>query len=82
MFDKKVFVRINSKLKDSDGNMITYDGKNISLDEAKEYFIKFDDAVFRGSTFYLELINNFFISIPVSEVYNIMLYPEEVLEKQ
>ena len=82
MFDKKVFVRINSKLKDSDGKMITYDSKNITLDEAKEYFVKFDDAVFRGTTFYLELINNIFISIPVSEVYNIMLYPEEVLEKQ
>ena len=79
MFDKKVFVRINSKLKDLEGKMVTYDGKNITVDEAKEYFLKFDDAVFKGTTFYLELINNLFISIPVSEVYNIMLYPEEVI---
>jgi hypothetical protein len=79
VFNKKVFVRINSKLKDSDGKMVTYDGKNITIEEAKEYFVKFDDAVFKGTTFYLELINNLFISIPVSEVYNIMLYPEEVI---
>jgi len=79
MFNKKVFVRINSKLKTSDGNIITYDGKLITTEEAKEYFLKFDDAVFKGTTFYLELINDLFISIPVSEVHNIMLYPEEVI---
>jgi hypothetical protein len=79
VFNKKVFVRINSKLKDFEGKMITYDGKLITTDEAKEYFLKFDDAVFKGTTFYLELINDLFISIPVSEVHNIMLYPEDVI---
>jgi hypothetical protein len=80
MFNKKVFVRINSKLKDPEGKMITYDGKLIATEEAKEYFLKFDDAVFKGTTFYLELINDLFVSIPVSEIYNIMLYPEDVLK--
>jgi hypothetical protein len=82
MFDKKVFVRINSKLKDSSGNMITYDGKLITTEEAKQYFANFDDAVFKGTTFYLELINSLFISIPISEVYNIMLYPEDILSNE
>lgn len=80
MFDKKVFIRINFKEKNLDGTTLAYDGKIITMDEAKEYFLKFDDAVFKGTTFSLELINNLFISIPVSEVSNIMIYPEDVIK--
>jgi hypothetical protein len=82
MFDKKVFVRINSKIKDKEDNSLFYDSKLIGIDEAKECFVRFEDSVYKGTTFYLELINNIFISIPVSEISNLMMYPEEILENE
>jgi hypothetical protein len=82
MFDKKVFVRISSKLKDKEDNFLFYDSKLISIDDAKECFLRFEDSVYKGTTFYLELINNISICIPVSEVFNLMIYPEEILENE
>ena len=82
MFDKKVFIRINSKLKDKEDNFLSFDSKLISLDSAKEHFIRFEDSVYKGTTFYLELVNNILICIPVSEVSNVMIYPEEILENE
>ena len=82
MFDKKVFVRINSKIKDSENNNILYDSKLISIDDGKECLTRFEDSVYKGTTFYLELINNIVICLPVSEINNIMIYPEKVLENE
>ena len=82
MSDKKVFVRINSKLKDSENNNIAYDSKIISTEDAKEYITRFEDSVYKGTTFYLELIRDIAICIPVSEINNIMIYPERVLEDE
>ena len=82
MFDKKVFVRINSKTKDKDNNFLSFDSKLISLDSAKECFVRFEDSVYKGTAFYLELVNNIFICIPVSEISNLMIYPEEVLDDE
>ena len=71
-------IRICSKRIDEEvGKRIIYDSPVIQKEIAEDYFKKFDEALYKNTSFVMELFNNSWVSIPVSEIDCLFYFPEK-----